>query len=43
VGGYVSNKWRWFLKDDQVSGWSNVSNFKFGVTVGYEALTGDWQ
>jgi len=43
VGGYVPAKWSWFLKDDQVDGWSNVTQLRFGVTAGYEVLAGDWQ
>ena len=43
VGGYTAAKWRWYLKDDQVSGWSNVSILKFGPTAAYEVLAGDWE
>lgn len=43
VGAYVADKWRWFLKDDQTDGWSNVSPVKLAVTADYVALAGDWE
>jgi len=41
-GFYKPSGLKWYLKNDQVDGWSNYTSFKFGGDPNLLAVTGDW-
>jgi len=41
-GFYKPSGLKWYLKNDQVSGWTNYTSFKFGGDPSWIAVAGDW-